>query len=102
MVCLVACIFFIFYISYILLGLTDYENVPCGKYSGGNKRKLNIALAIIGNPVVILLDEPTTGVDPAARRSIWDIIKEYKENENKTSIILTSHSMDECEALCDE
>ena len=65
----------------------------------GNKRKLNVALALIGRPKVMLLDEPTTGVDPAARRKIWETINNIRKSG--TSIILTSHSMEECEALCD-
>merc|ERR1711892_839905 len=79
--------------------LTEYLDRPCGQYSGGNKRKLNVALALIGRPKVMLLDEPTTGVDPAARRKIWETINNIRKSG--TSIILTSHSMDECEALCD-
>ena len=67
--------------------------------SKGNKRKLNVALALIGRPQVMLLDEPTTGVDPAARRKIWETINNIRKSG--TSIILTSHSMEECEALCD-
>ena len=99
--------------------LTEYLDRPCGQYSGGqwrqlslsrtsqltrsrfkgNKRKLNVALALIGRPKVMLLDEPTTGVDPAARRKIWETINNIRKSG--TSIILTSHSMEECEALCD-
>lgn len=71
---------------------------PSGAYSGGNKRRLNIAIALIGNPNLVLLDEPTTGVDPAARRSLWHVIKSCQLAGQ--SIILTSHSMEECEALC--
>ena len=74
--------------------LTQYLDRPCGQYSGGNKRKLNVALALIGRPKVMLLDEPTTGVDPAARRKIWETINNIRKSG--TSIILTSHSMDEC------
>ena len=79
--------------------LTEYLDRPCGQYSGGNKRKLNVALALIGRPKVMLLDEPTTGVDPAARRKIWETINNIRKSG--TSIILPSHSMEECEALCD-
>lgn len=79
--------------------LTQYLDRECGKYSGGNKRKLNVGLALIGRPKVMLLDEPTTGVDPAARRKMWETINNIRKSG--TSIILTSHSMDECEALCD-
>jgi len=81
------------------VNLTMYLDRPCGKYSGGNKRKLNVALALIGRPKVMLLDEPTTGVDPAARRRMWETINNLRKSG--TSIILTSHSMEECEALCD-
>lgn len=71
---------------------------PSGTYSGGNKRRLNIAMALIGNPSLVLMDEPTTGVDPAARRSLWNTLQMCQEAGQ--SIILTSHSMEECEALC--
>uniref|UniRef100_A0A1I8Q220 ABC transporter domain-containing protein n=1 Tax=Stomoxys calcitrans TaxID=35570 RepID=A0A1I8Q220_STOCA len=67
-------------------------------YSGGNKRKLSTALAVIGSPSVIYLDEPTTGMDPAARRQLWNMVCRIRDSGK--SIILTSHSMEECEALC--
>lgn len=67
-------------------------------YSGGNKRKLSTAISLIGNPVVVYLDEPTTGMDPGAKRQLWYIVCKIR-NSGK-SIILTSHSMEECEALC--
>ena len=57
------------------LNLTEYRNIPAGEYSGGNKRKLSTAIAFTGAPEVILLDEPTAGVDPKARRFLWDVIK---------------------------
>uniref|UniRef100_A0A8C6U720 ABC transporter domain-containing protein n=1 Tax=Neogobius melanostomus TaxID=47308 RepID=A0A8C6U720_9GOBI len=80
------------------LGLVKYANKPAGTYSGGNKRKLSTAMALIGCPPVIFLDEPTTGMDPKARRFLWDcILSVIKEGR---SVILTSHSMEECEALC--
>ncbi|KAL7011780.1 hypothetical protein ACKWTF_014450 [Chironomus riparius] len=70
-------------------------------YSGGNKRKLSTALALLGNPELIFLDECTTGVDPQARRQIWNAIKRFRDNHRlSSSIVITSHSMDECEALC--
>lgn len=69
-----------------------------GEYSGGNKRKLSTALALIGNPAVIYLDEPTTGMDPGAKRHLWNVI--CKVRNSGKSIVLTSHSMEECEALC--
>ncbi|XP_058807201.1 ATP-binding cassette sub-family A member 17-like [Phymastichus coffea] len=71
---------------------------PSGTYSGGNKRRLNIAMALIGIPSLVLLDEPTTGVDPAARRSLWNTIQTCQATGQ--AVILTSHSMEECEALC--
>ncbi|XP_053672341.1 phospholipid-transporting ATPase ABCA3-like [Anopheles nili] len=67
-------------------------------YSGGNKRKLSTALALMGNPSVVYLDEPTTGMDPGAKRQFWDVI--CKVRNTGKSIVLTSHSMEECEALC--
>jgi len=65
--------------------------------SGGEKRRLSIAIALVGNPSVVFLDEPTTGLDPEVRRLIWNIISDSKEGK---SIILTTHSMEEAEALC--
>uniref|UniRef100_A0A8C6NIC1 ABC transporter domain-containing protein n=1 Tax=Nothobranchius furzeri TaxID=105023 RepID=A0A8C6NIC1_NOTFU len=80
------------------LGLVKYANKSAGTYSGGNKRKLSTAISLIGSPPVIFLDEPTTGMDPKARRFLWDcILSVIKEGR---SVILTSHSMEECEALC--
>uniref|UniRef100_A0A4W5MT56 P-type phospholipid transporter n=1 Tax=Hucho hucho TaxID=62062 RepID=A0A4W5MT56_9TELE len=80
------------------LGLVKYSNKSAGTYSGGNKRKLSTAMALIGCPPVVFLDEPTTGMDPKARRFLWDcILSVIKEGR---SVILTSHSMEECEALC--
>ena len=74
----------------------------CGFFfdSGGNKRKLSIGLAILGGPRVIFLDEPTAGVDPEARRKIWNALIKV-QRELGSAIVLTSHSMEECEALCD-
>uniref|UniRef100_A0A669F0M1 ABC transporter domain-containing protein n=1 Tax=Oreochromis niloticus TaxID=8128 RepID=A0A669F0M1_ORENI len=80
------------------LGLAKYSNKSAGTYSGGNKRKLSTAIALIGCPPVIFLDEPTTGMDPKARRFLWDcILSVIREGR---SVVLTSHSMEECEALC--
>uniref|UniRef100_A0A8D0NBY8 P-type phospholipid transporter n=1 Tax=Sus scrofa TaxID=9823 RepID=A0A8D0NBY8_PIG len=80
------------------LGLVKYGEKYAGNYSGGNKRKLSTAMALIGGPPVVFLDEPTTGMDPKARRFLWNcalsIVKEGR------SVLLTSHSMEECEALC--
>ena len=57
--------------------------------SGGNKRKLSTALALVGDPKVIFLDEPTTGMDPGARRKLWDALTNYRKNDG--SIVITSH-----------
>ncbi|KAM6957907.1 LOW QUALITY PROTEIN: phospholipid-transporting ATPase ABCA3 [Aplochiton taeniatus] len=67
-------------------------------YSGGNKRKLSAGTALIGGPPVIFLDEPSTGMDPVARRLLWDAVTRTRESGK--AIIITSHSMEECEALC--
>ncbi|XP_038064273.1 ATP-binding cassette sub-family A member 3-like [Patiria miniata] len=67
-------------------------------YSGGNKRKLSTAIALMGDPPIVFLDEPTTGMDPVARRLLWDTLSQIRASGK--CIILTSHSMEECEALC--
>lgn len=69
-----------------------------GQYSGGNKRKLIVAVSMIGSAKVIYMDEPSTGMDPEAKRFMWNSIKSFKKN---SSIILTTHSMDEAESLAD-
>jgi len=66
--------------------------------SGGNKRKLSTAIALMGDPPIVFLDEPTTGMDPVARRMLWQALSKVRDS-GKT-LILTSHSMEECEALC--
>lgn len=66
--------------------------------SGGNRRKVSTAVALIGRPQVVYLDEPTTGMDPGAKRHLWDVVN--RQRRAGTAIVLTSHSMDECEALC--
>ncbi|KAJ0240334.1 ABC transporter A family member 7 [Hirschfeldia incana] len=71
---------------------------PAGKYSGGMKRRLSVAVSLIGNPKVVYMDEPSTGLDPASRKNLWTVIKRAKQN---TAIILTTHSMEEAEFLCD-
>ncbi|XP_066453464.1 retinal-specific phospholipid-transporting ATPase ABCA4 [Eleutherodactylus coqui] len=80
------------------LGLRKYADQSAGTYSGGNKRKLSTAIALIGCPPVVLLDEPTTGMDPHSRRFLWNsIVSIIREGR---AVVLTSHSMEECEALC--
>ncbi|XP_048579731.1 phospholipid-transporting ATPase ABCA3 isoform X2 [Nematostella vectensis] len=80
------------------LNLGKWADKLCGDYSGGNKRKLSTAIALVGNPPIIFLDEPTTGMDPVARRFLWDSLTHVMKGGR--SIVLTSHSMEECEALC--
>uniref|UniRef100_A0A8C4SW48 P-type phospholipid transporter n=1 Tax=Erpetoichthys calabaricus TaxID=27687 RepID=A0A8C4SW48_ERPCA len=80
------------------LGLHNYADYSAGTYSGGNKRKLSTAIALIGCPPLVLLDEPTTGMDPHSRRFLWNSIMSVIRDGR--AVVLTSHSMEECEALC--
>ena len=80
------------------LGLQEgIADRPCKGYSGGNKRKLCVGMALVGSPPVIFLDEPSTGMDPASRRFMWDLIAHTMKGR---AVILTTHSMEEAEALC--
>ena len=91
------------------MDLKKYENKLAGTYSGGNKRKLSVAIAMLGNPPIVFLDEPSTGIiykstqllgmDPKARRFMWDVISRIATKRKRSSIILTTHSMEEAEAL---
>jgi ABC-2 type transport system ATP-binding protein len=81
------------------MGLTTEAKRRASKYSGGMKRRLSLILALIHDPQVIFLDEPTVAMDPQSRHAVWDFISELK-TQNKT-IILTTHYMEEAEALCD-
>ena len=81
------------------LNLADHRNKPAGTLSGGNKRKLMVAMAIIGNPPIILLDEPSAGMDPAARRFMWLVVEKISQRDKRSAVIITSHSMEEAEAL---
>ncbi|ODM99022.1 ATP-binding cassette sub-family A member 3 [Orchesella cincta] len=80
------------------MGLLESADVQCGKYSGGMQRRLSVAIAMIGEPQLLLLDEPTSGVDPVSRRKLWNLLRSLQDSGQ--SIILTSQSMEECEALC--
>ena len=82
-------------------GLTKYLETYCINLSGGNKRKLTFAIAIMNNPTLLLLDEPSTGVDPESRRFMWKNINELSNSGHKYNMILTTHSMEEAEILCD-
>nr|KAF6488605.1 ATP binding cassette subfamily A member 3 [Molossus molossus] len=78
--------------------LEPHANKLVRTYSGGNKRKLSTGIALLGEPAVIFLDEPSTGMDPVARRLLWDTVARARESGK--AIVITSHSMEECEALC--
>ncbi|KAJ0406974.1 hypothetical protein P43SY_005207 [Pythium insidiosum] len=82
------------------MNLDDFENKLAGTLSGGNKRKLSVAIAMIGSPPIIFLDEPSTGMDPVSRRFMWNVIANISTQKKESTIILTTHSMEECEALC--
>ena len=82
-----------------LVGLEDSANKRCDRLSGGQRRRLDLALGIIGYPEVLFLDEPTAGFDPAARRGAWDLIRELCSGG--TTVLLTSHYLDEVEHLAD-
>ena len=78
--------------------LVEAADQPAGEYSGGMKRRLSIAIALLGNPKVVYLDEPTTGMDPVTRRDVWDMIERAKKGR---VIVLTTHSMEEADVLGD-
>ncbi|CAN7938300.1 unnamed protein product, partial [Ixodes hexagonus] len=79
--------------------MLEYADVTIGTYSGGTRRKLSLAVAFVGNPSVVLLDEPTAAVDPPSRRRIWRILISSRQHLD-LAILLSSHCMRECEALC--
>lgn len=81
------------------VGLLDSANLAVGKYSGGMRRRMSVALSTIGEPKIILMDEPTTGMDPVSRRQVWDLIQKMKKNR---VIIMTTHAMEEAELLSDK
>jgi ABC-2 type transport system ATP-binding protein len=81
------------------VGLEEKENAPYAKLSGGQKQRLAVALALIGNPEVAILDELTTGLDPEARRDVWDSIRGIRDRG--VTVVLVTHLMDEAERLCD-
>ena len=82
------------------MSLNSFTNKISGRLSGGNKRKLSVAISMIGNPPIILLDEPSTGMDPNARRFMWSVIHKILTKGRKSSVIMTTHSMEEAETLC--
>jgi len=83
-----------------IVGLEEKRKSYVVNLSGGQRQRLAIGIALINHPAILLLDEPTTGLDPNARREIWEILKELK-TKSETSMILTTHYMEEAEILCD-
>ena len=81
------------------VGLTEAADRKVGGYSGGMKRRLDLALSVLGDPELVFLDEPTTGFDPIARRDFWSLIRDLKHQG--TTVLLTTHDMGEAEALAD-
>lgn len=81
------------------LSLRDHAKRKAGKYSGGMMRRINLAMALVHDPEVAFLDEPTVGMDPQSRRAVWDFIRELGK-QNKT-VLLTTHYMEEAEELCE-
>jgi ABC-2 type transport system ATP-binding protein len=81
------------------LQLTEKADSWVGKLSGGQRQRLAVATALVCNPKILFLDEPTTGLDPQSRRQLWDIIREFQRGGG--TVLLTTHYMDEAERLCD-
>ena len=81
------------------LSLNEKADAMVGKLSGGQKQRLAVATALVGNPKILFLDEPTTGLDPQSRRQLWEIIRQFQKRQG--TVLLTTHYMDEAERLCD-
>ena len=81
------------------LQLTEKADSWVGKLSGGQKQRLAVATALVGNPRILFLDEPTTGLDPQSRRQLWEIVRGFQQKGG--TVLLTTHYMDEAERLCD-
>src|ERR1051326_3821002 len=81
------------------LQLGEKADAWVGKLSGGQKQRLAVATALVGNPKLLFLDEPTTGLDPQSRRQLWDIVRDFQRRGG--TVLLTTHYMDEAEKLCD-
>lgn len=83
-----------------LLSISEYRNFKTKQLSGGNKRKLTLAISLIGNPQVVFLDEPTSSIDPKSRKDIWEVLLKLKENKDMI-MVLTTHHLEEAETLSD-
>src|SRR5215831_18375697 len=81
------------------LSLQEKAGALVGKLSGGQKQRLAVATALVANPKILFLDEPTTGLDPQSRRQLWEIIRQFQSRNG--TVLLTTHYMDEAERLCD-
>ena len=81
------------------LSLEEKADTWVGKLSGGQKQRLAVATALVANPKILFLDEPTTGLDPQSRRQLWDIVRQFQQRNG--TVLLTTHYMDEAERLCD-
>ncbi len=81
------------------VGLVEKVRARVGSLSGGQKQRLAVACALVGDPELLFLDEPTTGLDPQSRRQVWDIVRAFKSRGR--TVLLTTHYMDEAERLCD-
>ncbi|MEU6127314.1 ATP-binding cassette domain-containing protein [Streptomyces sp. NPDC047123] len=82
------------------LGLTELLERPCAALSGGQRRRLDLALGLTHRPALLLLDEPTTGLDPGSRADLWRLVRALRD-EHGTTVVLTTHYLDEADALCD-
>jgi ABC-2 type transport system ATP-binding protein len=82
-----------------LVNLKDKAKAKFKELSGGQKQRFSVATTLINDPKIVFLDEPTTGLDPQARRNLWELIKKIRDKG--TTVILTTHYMDEAEKLCD-
>jgi ABC-2 type transport system ATP-binding protein len=82
------------------LGITAYATTSVRRLSGGQRQRLALALALVGRPELVFLDEPSAGLDPQARLAVWDLVREARDAG--TSVVLTTHAMDEAERLADQ